>query len=159
MEILLCSYVVYIFVVWSRFGQAYQRAVSSLRSARSGQVREEQRRLFGKRKNQSQLSGMPKRSKTVKWTHKFVCLSSTSDEKVPSTYAAKEILLKAGLGEKKSWYWLWDYWISLFVVWGLSKARNRWWIWVASVYSQYQRLGFDASSCICCPQVGQGKDW
>lgn len=92
-------------LVWSRFGRAYERAISSLRSTRSDHrsVREEQRRLFGGKRSatQSQLPGKTKRKKTVSWTAKFVCLSSTHDYRVPTTCAARELLANAGLGEKK----------------------------------------------------------
>ncbi len=41
------------------------------------------------------------RSPNDSWTHKFVCLASPDEERVPTTAIAKEMLSFAGLGEKK----------------------------------------------------------
>ena len=81
-----------IFIVWSRFGQAYRSAISNLRNARheTESITEEQRRLFGGIRSVS-TSKPPKskRKKLTSWTHNFVCLAGTDVFKVPTTSTAK----------------------------------------------------------------------
>ncbi len=50
--------------------------------------------------NKRKHNSVNKKSKYCSWTHKFVCLASTAQAKVPS-FAKKEELLLAGLWEKK----------------------------------------------------------
>ena len=93
--------------MWGRFGQAYRSAISSIRNSRHDNllVREEHRRLFGS-SGKRPSDGVPasqsrKKAKSVAWTHKFVCLSSTSIETTLKTAAAKILHENVGLGEKK----------------------------------------------------------
>ena len=44
---------------------------------------------------------LSKKPKSSSWTQKFVCLSGTSDDRVPTTSVVREALSLAGLGEKK----------------------------------------------------------
>lgn len=69
-------------------GGACNTALSSLRS-----VREEQGGLFRRRKPSSAPA-------TCSWTHKFMCLHSTTADRTPTTRAEKLTLEDAGLGER-----------------------------------------------------------
>lgn len=42
-----------------------------------------------------------KKAKLSSWTHRFVCLSSTEDIRVPTAHSAREMLYRSGLGERK----------------------------------------------------------
>ena len=91
---------------WVRFDNAYKDAVASLRGIRSGsgrnkEVADEQRYNFKRKGSTKTTECLPKKPKPSSWTHKFVCLSQTDEERVPTTPFARETLLLAGLGEKK----------------------------------------------------------
>lgn len=81
---------------WNRFNKAYRGAIAALRGTREKDIISRD----NKRKNSAVPHNFNKMSKHSSWTHKFVCLASTSQERVPSS-ANKEDLLLAGLGEKK----------------------------------------------------------
>ena len=69
-------------------------------SGKEKTVVEEHRSNFSKRKRG--LSAVfSKRPKSSSWTHKFICLATTGQERVPAP-VMKEDLLLAGLGEKNS---------------------------------------------------------
>lgn len=78
------------------------------RSDSCGDAFEEHRRNFspycgGSKKRQvpsSSQSGA-KRNKVGQWTGKYMCLSSKDATNVPTTVGVKEMLVEAGLGEKK----------------------------------------------------------
>lgn len=84
-----------------RFGDNYSNAINILRGARNTSIAAEQRHNFGKRRSTACLANQAKKLKSVTWTHNFVCLSETNDEKVPATSMAKNALILAGLGEKR----------------------------------------------------------
>ncbi len=74
------EYVIFI-PAWSRLGQAYRNATSSLQSTRQDglSIKDEQRRLFqGKRPATMCPPKSVKRQKKVTWIHTFVCLASAS---------------------------------------------------------------------------------
>ena len=72
------------------FERAYGNAVSSLRDVRRDiVVREERSSLFSKK------GGGP-----TSWKHKFVCLSDSEAERVPTRQSEKLVLEEAGLWEK-----------------------------------------------------------
>jgi hypothetical protein len=90
---------------WQRFNNAYRDAIASIRGIRcdyrshSRDVVQEHRSTF---KRRCSTNSLPiKKSKPSSWTHKFVCLCNTSDERVPTTASARETLFLAGLGERK----------------------------------------------------------
>ena len=62
-------------------------------------ISKEQRSNF-KRKGGG-LGSIPKKPKPSSWTQKFVCLACTDDKRVPTKSAYRDILVSAGLGEKK----------------------------------------------------------
>ena len=64
--------------------------MSSIRGVRTS-VKEEQGQLFG----------WGKKGAATCWQHKFFCLSDTSQDRIPTTAAAKLMLEEAGLGEKR----------------------------------------------------------
>ena len=66
--------------------------MSSLQGLRHD-VRAEQSGLFNWKKKKVS-------SEAISWTHKFVCLSSTSAERVPTSQLERLVLEEAGLGEK-----------------------------------------------------------
>ena len=76
-------------VVLPGFSGACSTALSSL----GGVIREERNSLFRQRRT-SQVAAK------AAWSHKFVCLSSTTAERVPTTQTDKLALEEAGLGEK-----------------------------------------------------------
>lgn len=41
-----------------------------------------------------------KRIKTIEWKHRFVCLANPEQQRIPTTDNEKDVLYKAGLGEK-----------------------------------------------------------
>ncbi len=90
----------YLTGTWNRFNRAYRGAIAALRGNGPSQKTfvEEHRSSFNKRKRCSDI--IAKRPKFCSWAHKFVCLASCCQEKVPSPIM-KEDLLSAGLGEKK----------------------------------------------------------
>ena len=48
--------------------------------------------------------------KSIPWSARFVCLADTDVHYVPFTIAQREALVEAGLGEKKSKYWISTVW-------------------------------------------------
>ena len=69
-------------------------ALLAIRNAR-GKIRREQRHNF------APYSKTKQKQKPTCWSVKMVCLSGSKDEHTPSTAAIKEMLVEAGLGEKK----------------------------------------------------------
>lgn len=92
----------------NRLGLAYRDAISSIRQIRRvntplSTCMSSNTTGFLKRKggtNKCSLSKKPK-PKPTSWTHKFVCLANTNDDRVPTTVQAKQSLAFADLGEKK----------------------------------------------------------
>ena len=85
------------------------RALKSLKSFKK-EVNQEHRYNFGAyvtttgRKGKCPLferQPAVKRSKQASWTHNFVCLANSNQTKPPTAGWEHELLLKAGLGEKK----------------------------------------------------------
>jgi hypothetical protein len=79
------------------FQQTYGSAVTHLRGIRHGvrhdpNVREEQSSLFNWRKR--------KKGGLAAWSHKFVCLSSSEADRVPTSHSEKLLLEDDGLWEK-----------------------------------------------------------
>ena len=70
------------------------RALHVVRNMRSS--RDEQRNNFAPYNS----NATPAHSRYKSWKGRFVCLSNCEDDQVPCTSAAKEVLIKAGLGEK-----------------------------------------------------------
>jgi hypothetical protein len=78
-----------------------------MRERIAGEVTEEQRKNFApyrksscrKRKGKAPAPFHSKKPRC--WSLKFVCLANKDETHVPSTVAAKEVLVQAGLGEKK----------------------------------------------------------
>ena len=90
---------------WQHFDNAYRDAVTSIRGIRNDcsgnrEFVEEHRSNF-KRKCSTKASVLSKKPKSSSWTQKFICLSGTSDDRVPTTSVVREALSLAGLGEKK----------------------------------------------------------
>ena len=85
---------------WQLFDDAYKKAVSTIRDERSNAIDEEQRLSF-KRKSNVKPGTITKKPKPSSWTQKFVCLAYTDDNRVPTTASHRELLMLAGLGEKK----------------------------------------------------------
>ena len=84
------------------------RAINVVRSIRerlSGNAYREHQRNFTPydRKRKMPLSAISttKRKKAVSWSTKFVCLASKNCCQVPGSVSEKEVLVDAGLGEKK----------------------------------------------------------
>lgn len=77
--------------------------MTMLREARNNSIAAEQRHNFSSRRRSAVIEvGKPKRVKfSNSWTHKFVCLAYTDQEKSCSSNAEKNELTLAGLGEKK----------------------------------------------------------
>ena len=69
-------------------------ALLAIRNAR-GKISCEQRHNF------APYSKIKQKQKVTSWSAKMVCLSGSNEEYTPSTAAIKEMLLEAGLGEKK----------------------------------------------------------
>ena len=67
----------------------------------SATVAREQRSNFTPYSTGSKKQATGRKAKAQSWTMKMVCLARTTDDRVPSTVAAREILVEAGLGEKK----------------------------------------------------------
>ena len=85
-----------------RFGSAYSSAISILRGGWNSSIAAEQCHNFGKRwLNNPSLASRAKKLKTFSWTHNFFCLSEVNDKKVPTSTIAKNMLILAGLGEKR----------------------------------------------------------
>ena len=85
-------------------GDIPEHYMALLREARNNLIAAEQRHNFGGRRRCTGPGerGKPKRIKTSNtWTHKFVCLASTEQEKPCSSITEKNELILAGLGEKK----------------------------------------------------------
>eukprot|EP00731_Ephydatia_muelleri_P026419 Em0018g519a len=79
-------------------GSALQTLRSIRRNYASPASRREQRSNFAPYSAQHEQKKKP--PKHHSWTTRFVCLSLTTDDKVPCNAAMKETLLEAGLGEK-----------------------------------------------------------
>ena len=79
-------------------GSALQTLRSIRRNYASPASRREQRSNFAPYSAQHEQK--KKTPKHHSWTTRFVCLSLTTDDKVPCNAAMKETLLEAGLGEK-----------------------------------------------------------
>lgn len=71
-----------------------------MRSVRNQKISEEQRSLF-KRKSVSNTNEA-KKARPSSWTQKFMCLSQTDDDRVPTTLLARDTLQQSGLGEKST---------------------------------------------------------
>ena len=90
----------------SRFSTAYNDAITSIRRMRGGNTpfmmgtRFEAGANCLKRKGGKNKSSLPKKPKPSSWTHKFVCLATTNEDRVP-TSCMKDLLAFAGLGEQK----------------------------------------------------------
>ena len=67
-----------------------------LRAGASGEIAAEQKRNF------SPYSKLTVRGKGQPWTLKVFCLSSKDATRVPCSFAEREVLVQAGLGEKKA---------------------------------------------------------
>ncbi len=74
---------------YRRIGPSYYNVESSLQGVRHD-IRAEQSALFN----------WSKRRVSASWTHKYVCLSSTDVNRVPTSQLEKLVLEEAGLGEK-----------------------------------------------------------
>lgn len=88
----------------NRFGTAYRDAIASIRQMRNVNTPFSIQNVKSeslKRKGGFSKSSLPKKPKPSSWTHKFVCLANTDDDRVPTSLYAKESLTFAGLGEKK----------------------------------------------------------
>lgn len=57
--------------------------------------------FFSKKGKRPKFSGTPVSKRSKARTHQFVCLADCNGMKVPSTGFEREVLLDAGLGEKK----------------------------------------------------------
>ena len=70
---------------------------------RNGEDKKSKKRTVGELGNLFHHGLKSKRSKVVQkpWTHHFVCLAFCDQKTIPTTAKEKEILISAGLGEKK----------------------------------------------------------
>ena len=70
---------------------------------RNGEDKKSKKRTVGELGNLFHHGLKSKRSKMVQkpWTHHFVCLAFCDQKNIPTTAKEKEILISAGLGEKK----------------------------------------------------------
>lgn len=80
-----------VFIVGRFMNNSCGRIVRNMRSATESAVTREQRMNFAPYKN--------KRNKG--WSVKMVCLSSKDAKRIPATAAERELLVAAGLGEKR----------------------------------------------------------
>lgn len=87
---------------WRSIRNRYESTLSLLREARNGSIAAEHRHNFASRRRSSGMEhGKSKCPKLSSWTHKFICLAYTDQEKPWSSTAEKNELTLAGLGEKK----------------------------------------------------------
>ena len=82
------------------------RALQAVRSVRE-RLQAEQRRNFQPyprvvgRKRAAETPSTSAKKKGRCWSPRFVCLADKNQKQVPSSVVAKEVLVQAGLGEKK----------------------------------------------------------
>ena len=86
---------------WRSIRNRYESTMSLLREARSGSIAAEHRHNFASRRRFTEQGKSCKHPKLSSWTHKFICLAYTNQEKPCSSTAEKNELTLAGLGEKK----------------------------------------------------------
>lgn len=102
----LCNYYVNTDSLMTRADHVLER----LRRVRSGMKAEDIRSKVKRNKRSADEMGtlfanQKKKGKNAKrntWTHRFVCLSRFDQSTIPTTAAEKDLLISAGLGEKKS---------------------------------------------------------
>lgn len=80
--------------------KAADKAMKALKGMKSGLMGDSAVRKRRVKTKVSELFKTGKRPKRCTWKHRFVCLSSVGEEKVPTSAAYKDDLLKAGLGEQ-----------------------------------------------------------
>ena len=87
---------------WKNLRSRYNNTMTLLRKSRNASIAAEHRNNFGcRRKSGGMEIGRSKRPKhSNSWTHKFVCMAYTDQDKC-CTSAEKNELMLAGLGEKK----------------------------------------------------------
>ena len=87
---------------WRSAVSRYEDTISLLQEARSSSIAVEQRHNFGKRRRPSRIDiGKSKQAKIANsWSHKFICLAYTDQDKSCSSTPEKTELILAGLGEK-----------------------------------------------------------
>ena len=98
-RLLLYPYAYVVFAAAEKIMTALRnKAVSGTNGKGKGKrraMKEEVSRLFNKK---------IKPATSFAWKHKFVCLASTDQSRIPTTDVDKEVLYRAGLGEKEIFF-------------------------------------------------------
>ena len=79
--------------------EAADKTLAALRQARTSHMHPTRKRKIKEEVN-SLFKQTKKKGKGNVWKHRFVCLATRDQERIPTTDVEKDDLLKAGLGEK-----------------------------------------------------------
>ena len=81
--------------------------------------------------------GKEKKGRMQSWTVKMVCLASPTDTRVPTTISAKEVLIEAGLGEKK------------IAIPDIEMSHDEFWSLIAGYFPKLEGCGgFELLRCV-----------
>ena len=128
----------------SSLSSAPSQALQALRSVRSHFQRDaatrEQRSNFAPYTTIAKgatRKGKGKKGRMQSWTVKMVCLASPTDTRVPTTIAAKEVLIEAGLGEKK------------IAIPDIEMSHDEFWSLIAGYFPKLEGCGgFELLRCV-----------